>query len=102
MRRKTSPSPLTPRVGPPRELRPVKGMSFLPTTAALALALAGVGCSTAALDTVGPDPITTPKPPPPAPSPSASASPFIAPHPHDIEGGISTVKPPPAKIATRR
>ncbi|MGZ5971046.1 MAG: hypothetical protein ACXWP4_25425 [Polyangiales bacterium] len=86
---------MAPRVTPLRELRPAnKASSLLPTAAAIALVLAGIGCSTAAIDAVGPDPVSTPKQPSPAPSPSPSTSaPFIAPEPHDIEGGIGIVKP---------
>jgi hypothetical protein len=63
------------------------------------LALAGLGCSSVALDTVGPDPVAAPKAPPPpaptaapAPAPSSSA-PFADPDPHLIRGGLGVVHP---------
>jgi hypothetical protein len=96
MRKKPIPSPIeTARErGIARPLSPARVSSCLPTAAALALMLAGFGCSMPIDDGVRPDPVnpSTIKKQSPAPSASPSA---IQPDPHELDGDVAVVKPVP-------
>ncbi len=106
MRRKVSPSPLSNAHRAPRPLAPFaasgRSGTALPKAAAIAFALAAVGCSSPlplANEAIAPDPAGSAKPAPapsPTPAASTSATPPIEPVPHEIEGGISLVKPIPS------
>lgn len=100
MRRKTSPSPLPTR-GPARPLRAASATSVLPTAAAIALALAELGCSTKTVDAIAADPAVTTKPAPvPSTSPTPALSPYLPPEPHELDGEMPMVKPTPSATAT--
>ncbi len=94
MRRKLSPLVLARRQGDPRSLTPARAGSLLPTAAAIAIAVASIGCSAPTLDVIAADPATKPASAP-APSPAPSPTPYLEPDPHDIDGDVAYVKPAP-------
>ncbi|MBI2389736.1 MAG: hypothetical protein HYV09_09080 [Deltaproteobacteria bacterium] len=100
MRRKTSPSPIL--RGSSRPLRPAHATSVLPTAAAIALALAELGCSTKTVDAIAADPQVVAKPVKATPAPSASPAltPYLPPDPHDVDGEVAFVKPAPSTSAS--
>jgi len=94
LRKKIGPAPLA-RSHEPRSLAPALRGSRLPTAAALALALAGVGCTLPVQDGVGPDPSARARATLGA-MPSASASSgAIDPEPHALPGEAPMVVAPP-------
>lgn len=88
MRRKSPPASLPRHQGAVRALRPVT------TASAIAIALGSVACSTPTLDVIAADP-TTKSAIAPVPAASASTAPYLEPEPHEVEGKIADVKPPP-------
>lgn len=90
MRRKTSRASFE-RSHERRALRPARSSALLPTAAALALALAAVGCSAPNVDVAVADPVGQTLP-------AASAAPSAqyiepAPEPYELDGDVVSVKP---------
>ncbi|MGZ3420611.1 MAG: hypothetical protein ACXVEF_32540 [Polyangiales bacterium] len=109
MRRKHPPAPFQRNQGISRPLQPARSSSFPPTAAALAFALAGLGCSAPTADVVGADPVTPAKvsapiaSTPPAVSGGASAHIEPDPFPYELDGDVAAVKPVPvAKPAPKK
>lgn len=96
MRRKVRPA-LPPPVA--RPLSPAAAVTCLPTAAAIALALAALGCSAGTQDSIGADPVRTSVLSAPSASPSTTAAPTpsIAPAANgpDVEGEMPAVKAVP-------
>lgn len=103
MRRKVRPA-LPPPVA--RPLSPAAAVTCLPTAAAIALALAALGCSAGSQDSIGADPVRTSvlTTTSATPSSTATTAPSIPPAANgpDIEGEMPAVKvvpvPPPPVI----
>jgi len=96
MRRKVPPQPLARPTTTTRALSPARSASRLPTAAALAIALAALGCGQRG-EVVSADPVAVKTPLPVATSaaPSASAPGLnaIDPEPHELPGEPAIVAP---------
>lgn len=102
MRRKVRPALPGPAL--PRALVPAVSASRLPTAAALALALAGLGCSAPTQEAIVAEPLPTKPLQAPtsqvAPTPTTGSAPLappIEPDPVDVDGEIPAVTPVPVK-----
>jgi hypothetical protein len=104
MRRKLPPNPLAKPEGAPRPLVAAAFRMALPTAAALALALAGMGCSGAEPEgAISADKVTITKSVPSVePSASASTTPAIDPTPMPLPGEMMIVSPPPPPVPSTK
>ncbi len=93
MRRKVRPALPAPVARP---LSPAAVVTCLPTAAAIALALAALGCSAGSQDSIGPDPVRAAfATPPPSATPVVAPSIPPAAHGPDLEGEMPAVKAVP-------